>query len=718
MGRKTVIHWQLAYSLAIILSGTALAAETNRCPPPFFYQPLPPATLLEQSQVVLDADKVQTENRQVFSFEGNAKLRHKEHQLNADTLIFDRMENQVQAEGNVIYRGQDFQIEGSSSRLNLKDEFVDIKDARYYLSQQGGRGYTRNIHLDPKSTELESASYTTCAGDTPAWRLQASKINIRQQENFGEAYNVQLKLAQIPVLYLPYINFPLGQRKSGLLTPTFSNTSKSGLGVSAPVYWNIAPNYDATITPRVWENRGFMLENEGRYLFKDHAGQIHLHALPQDDVYGDKRYLYALIQRSRFGERHELELNMKHVSDQDYFRDLGSSLDADSQIYLDRHVTWRSHGKQWRFLGGVQDFQMLAPDIQEPYRRLPYLNLRYRDSFGPMMLEMRSAYHHFQRSTHDDTQRLIVEPELGISIANASGYLHPRLQLRESLYHIENTRSSTISRQFGSARVDGKLFFDRESNNRIDTVAPRLTYIYAPYIDQNDIRPLDTQAVDLRMGQLFEEQRFTGGDRWGDKHELIVATQLYATDLNSGLQSFRANVAEVFVLDDERVVLDDETGRRRGEHITAIELGSQITESLATSAQWFYQNQDQQTAKGAFRVNYATAEQSSQLSYLFREGWLEQIAASAYFRVRSGWNVAGRWSYSLRRQLTQEVMAGVEYDNCCWSLRLSAQQYRSGTNGEINHSIGLQLELKGLTKFGSELKQEFERNESTNGLVY
>jgi LPS-assembly protein len=443
--------WRLALSIGLlILPGTGSAAEAGDtwrfCPPagePVLAQPAD----ANDDTVRISADSVSAHG-EVYTLTGNAIVSRGRREISGDTLIYNRAESSVEAIGNVNFLSPDLIASGDRGKVYDETESGRLEKIEYTLPGEHGRGAAEVIVLDDRQHQrLEQASYTTCPPGNRDWLLYADEVTLDQTDGTGVAEHARFSLRGIPVLYTPWITFPIDdRRKTGLLIPRFGHSQESGYEASVPFYWNIAPNYDATITPRVMTRRGLMLGGEFRYLTGFGEGSLSGEYLPSDNEYDDgNRSLVSIQHRGSPAERLYTRIDASRVSDKDYFTDLGDDLVSSSKTHLRREAEATYHGHGWSADARVLEFQTVDPSISSedrPYKQLPRLrfNAAPRHKWMGMRFSLDSELSEFDRDSSITGTRVDVQPRVTLPLRSRAWYLEPSASLRTTLYRLDNTR--------------------------------------------------------------------------------------------------------------------------------------------------------------------------------------------------------------------------------------------------------------------------------------
>ena len=669
-----------------------------------------------------NADRLSSQQGAVSTFAGNVVITQSTRRLESERADYDKRTDVLDVTGKVRYYTPNLFLQGERGRFNLGQDSGWLSEGEFRVPEAHAYGEARKITVtDPQHTDLDQATYTTCNPDHIDWQLTASRMELDEETNTGEAYNTTVSFKGVPFFYTPYINFPLKGRKSGFLAPSYGTSTTNGTDVSVPYYWNIAPNRDATTTPRQIENRGTMLLSEFRYLNPASAGRINYDYLPDDTLYGDDRYYLDLTHRAQPADRWRLSVDYKEVSDVMYFNDLDRSINNTSTTHLDRTAEADYLGDYWTFRGRVQDYQTLSG--APPYKRLPQLVLDGRDQTvqGEPSYDFHGELVRFQHEEDDKVQgdRVDMEPSISLPLESMAWFLTPRLAWRYTSYQLQDTgpdQEETLQRSLPIASVDAGIYLERElslaGRSLQQTLEPRLYYLYVPYENQDDLPRFDTGLYGFSFSQLFRENRFNGADRVGDANQVTAALTTRFIDTDSGQEYLRASVGEIFYLQDRRVTLNGGTPETTSQSSVAAELAASPVEGFdfRGTVQWDpYENITEQSN---YRLQYKKDERRI-FAAAYRTRYPDQREADValFWPLSRHWHFIGRWYYDLEEETALEDVVGLEYDSCCWSLRLVSRTrpvaLEDGTF-EDDHSYMFTFTLKGLATLGRRLEDELQ----------
>lgn len=675
----------------------------------------------QATPIFVSAERIQGHQNAEIEAEGGVELRKQGQSVQADYLRYDSREDEVFARGNVVIEQRGDVMRGTELRLKLEERQGYMTAPVYQLGEQHARGDAAKVLFQGKDlTELQQARYTTCPVGTDDWFLRASQLELDRSTEVGTAHHTSVVFKDVPLLYMPWMTFPLtDKRKSGFLAPNFGSTGNSGMEISLPYYWNIAPNRDATLTPRLLSKRGLQLNTEFRYLEPSFAGQADVEWLPSDSVANRDRYALVLKQQHDFGQGWGGALNLNKVSDDNYYRDLSTHIAATSQTNLPREGVLTYTTNTWAFAGRVQRFQTLQDPLAplvEPYERVPQLQLNgaWLDMRG-LDATLGSEFVYFHHPQLTSGKRLVFYPNLSLPLIRGYGYLTPKIGWHYTQYALDENPAALpdSTRSLPILSVDSGLTFERlaeyRGQNFVQTLEPRLYYVYIPYRDQSRLPNFDSAEADFNLAQIFSENQFSGSDRINDANQVTLALTSRLLEPESGRERLRATVGQRYYLRDQRVTLSS-PARSAGSSDLLAAVGGQIAPSWSLDGTVQYNASQSQTERLGIGARYQPETgKVLNLSHRFIRGNLEQIDVSGQWPLVSRWSGVGRWNYSLRDRQILEGLAGLEYNGGCWATRLVMHRLTTATT-QVSNSIFVQLELYGVSRIGSNPLDVLQRN--------
>ena len=644
-------------------------------------------------------------------FSDNVKLVYGDQNLETDELIYDPKTGDVMVPGWLNYTDALVRLKADSARYNTESSTGQFENARYYIAGAAGAGNAGLVLMtDETHARVKRFDFTTCDVEDPDWQLKAGDVDLDFERGVGTARNARLEFKGVPILYSPWLSFPLNdERKSGFLYPQFGSSSDNGIDLAVPWYWNIAPNQDATFTPRLIGDRGFMLGSEYRFLTRSQGGTFNFDYLPDDDAENRDRWLGRIRHQARLARNWTSRLDFNRTSDEDYFLDLGNDLDSSSIPFLRSSLTISGRATFWDMKTTFDTFQVLDRDVREdrePYNRLPRVEF---DGDWPLpaglAFRLNSEAVYFERSEGVTGLRADVLPELALRIVRPGWFLEPAVGLRGTAYSLEDAESGedNPARIQPILSVDGGLVFERRTaSGRLQTLEPRAFYLYVPGREQQDLPLFDTRELTFSFAQLFQTNRFSGPDRQTDANQVTLALTSRLLDDDDGRSIVDASVGQILFLDNPSVGLRSSTPEdNRSVSASVGEINWRPTDRFLVSAGLQWDPEDNETDVAAFGLRWQGQDaRQVQLGYRFRRDSVDQVDVRARYPVTGNLNLISRVNYSFKDSTPLELLGGIEYESCCWAIRASIRRYIRDRESDKRTAFFIELHLKGLGSLG------------------
>ena len=710
----------------------------QRCPGQPFTQPIPKDV---GASADVQADDIRRLSDQAMAFVGNVLLSHSSRRLTADAATLTA-EEVFKADGNVRYEDKQIKVTADSINIDLAKGEGEIKALQFQLQQGNIRGEADTLTLkESGDLSMTEAGFSSCPPEEESWKLTASRIDVDESEGWGDAEDVTLRIGDIPVLYFPTMSFPIDdRRKTGFLYPKIGRSERLGLEIEAPWYWNIAPDMDATITPRYLSDRGLMLMGEYRALTEHTENRVYAEWLGNDDegLPGEEdRFLYQVESDYTPDDFWRGELSVSSVSDDDYFYDFGGSFESGNRNLVRRMGSMRYDDEHIAFRGLFTNDKLLNTP-EDPYSRLPELSL---DLFFPDELYSLSSKISVEATAfrHDnlaDAERISVVPEVSYPMSWAAGYLTPTLKYHHTEYRQDDPLGILNEQETRSMPIfslDGALFFERDldiaEKSMTQTLEPRLFYVNIPERKQNAIGLYDTSVLTGGLDSLFRENRYTGIDRIGDTNQLTLAVTTRFFDNASGEQQLALTMGRAYYFEDRAVNLAvyphsqipvDLGVDTRDNSALITQLEWDVFEDWSFRGELEYDSQESKTEKGALGFYYKADDWVFNVRHRVHRfetaEAIEQAEFSMQLPITEQLYFVSRWQKDINNDRTIDQFAGLEYESCCWAMRLVARKYlnvRLDRQGipvpgadDFNSGIYLEFILKGLTNIGKSLNLE------------
>ncbi|WP_432468923.1 LPS assembly protein LptD [Agarivorans sp. Z349TD_8] len=678
---------------------------------------------------VIAADSLHAKQGDKASFTGNVEFSQGPRVLKADNTVLDEQAQTLKADGKIEFQDNLVSVKSDSFDANLKNHQAKLNSAEYQLFEQQGHGEAHNLIInDEQNLSLENASYTACPPGDVSWEIHAEKIDIDTENQWATTKNATVRLMNVPVLYLPYFSYPIGgQRHSGFLFPSISTSTTNGMDISTPYYWNIAPNFDATITPRVMSRRGLQLQSEFRYLLGQQTGIVNAEYIANDREFDDSRYLLHWDHQGQWRRNWRFNTDYTQISDDNYFNDLGDILGKNNENQLLQTGDVGYHTQNWYGKLRVQDFQVLG-DTEQPHTLLPQLSFS-----GDWDLDWQTLQFGFDSElsnfSHSDAsmytaKRLHLEPHLRLPYVVPEGFFQADLALMHTYYQQDkgsnpdnNYLGEDIRRTLPKLSVKAGLNFDRKTSwygaNYTQTLEPVVKYLYIPYRDQSDIGLYDTANLQQDYYGLFRDQRYSGLDRIADANQLTLGVHSRFLSAENK-ETLRFSLGQIIYLDPSRTtLLPDSKSSTNSSSALAFEIDANIQQD------WYGHTGLQiNTLEG--KLNKANAaiewrpevQKLVQLNYRYSQADetmlsdINQLGSKIAWPLRDNVSAVASYYRDMKLDRSVESYLGLQFNSCCWGIRLTYQRslqsnYVDNTSGidrvgVFDSSFRLDFEIKGL----------------------
>jgi LPS-assembly protein len=658
-------------------------------------------------------------------FSGKVTVIQGNQELYADQVRYQQDSGEFHATGDALLKRPDLRIAAGEIHYNLQTRKGDASQVEYRLPGILARGTAEKAELvDAANSNYAQITYTSCRPGNQDWQLSADRLVLDTAEGLGTVSDAKLSFGGVPVMYLPTLTFPIdNRRRSGLLIPSLGYGDKTGLDLSIPYYFNLAPNYDLTLTPRVMSERGVMLGGEYRFLTSTTEGQLDAQYLPHDrkGPAGDSRRGSLSLQAlSRYNENLSSALRINYVSDDNFLSDFGSNLELTSTSHLERAAELRYDTDKMDVLVRAQQFQTIDSTLSKanrPYTRLPQIAFSYRDDTlaggsTPLAYGVAAELVDFRKSGgFVEGRRVDLQPSISTPVRDSWYHLVPKASLRYTSYRLDNQTpglSSSPDRLTPILSLDGGLYYDRATSwfghGATQTLEPRMYYLYVPYKNQTAIPVFDTGEYDFSFDNLFRENRFTGADRQGDANQLTLALTSRINDDASGRELLRASVGSILYLRDRKVQLPGVAANTDDTSALVGELGGDLGGGWRARTGLMWDPNENTVDRALAQASYAGPEgEVFNAAYRLRDGVSTHTDLGLIWPLGAQTRAIARWNYSLSENRNLDALAGIEYGRCCWKLRALLRQQVTGTNNSQNLSFLVQLELRGLGKLGDNI---------------
>lgn len=680
--------------------------------------------------------------------QGNVVIDQEGRMIRADHVILDSTQTHANAQGRVQLAQAGLLTQSDQINYNLKTQTGDLNNSFYIAEQQHAHGHANQIRRQNENLVVfTDASYTACPpGQKPAWKIQAKQIELNQESGRGVTRGTKLYVKDVPVLAVPYFNFPIDDRRTtGMLSPNFGYSNDGGAQLAVPVYLNLAPNYDLTLTPSFMSKRGVKLDAEYRYMTENFgSGQIWGGYIPNDKEYDkENRSDLHLIHNWFINNQWSTHLEYNYASDKDYFSDFNNNPNTRTDLNLRRawELNYRNGIPGLSAQLKVEDFQTLDKEIEDkdkPYARLPQFLLNYvTGNPQGLQYEFNNDTAYFKKSINDGSAlessgtRIYNQFAVRYNYITPSWfYVIPEASIRSintfydrdskegrGLSTSDDLEKSVVVPQFTLATG---LTFEKDGKY-LQSISPRAFYAYSPYKKQDDYPNFDSTTASISYDQLFNPYRFYGHDRLEDNNFLSLGLTYSLLDME-GLERIRASVGQSYYFNDRRVSLNEELDRFDTQSRTGpiVSLSSQLNQNVTISANSAWMSNGD-NAQRDFQAYY-TGDKGNlyNVGYFYRkdikdrQDAYDQVVASFIQPVKDNWRIMGHAQYDLDNNLIREYLLGVNYESCCWAVSVYGRSYYNDLDDpnlpdvHRKRAVMAEFTLKGLGALNNKLASLLE----------
>ncbi|MFT0174839.1 LPS-assembly protein LptD [Paraburkholderia mimosarum] len=674
-----------------------------------------------------------------LSLHGKAELRRYASSVKGDYIQYFEDTDTADSYGHVSLTESGSTFFGPYAHMLVEAEQGYISTPRYRFVMNGGWGSAARADLiDNERAVIHSGTYSTCqCSGQPAWYLRASQFEMDSGTDTGVAHNSVLFFQGLPIFASPWLSFPLSDdRRSGLLPPTFSFGSTGGFDLATPIYFNLAPNYDLTLSPRTISRRGEMMSTDYRYLGSDYSGEFSALLLPHDALTKTDRYSLSLKHDWNIGSGFSAYVNYNRVSDSSVTTDLNSEnqLLLGSTTLYDQEAGLRYANGPWSVLLREQHWQAYSND--SVYNREPQLNVQYaRYNVGGFDFGAEADASRFTMSSSDVAQgtRFVFNPYLSLPIVRPSWYITPKVQWHFAAYDLSSLGSDAAAEQPHNFQVnvptvslDSGMTFERAitlfGHAYIQTLEPRLYYVYTPYNNQSFAPLFDTAESDFGLAEIFTANSFVGNDRVADANRLTAAITTRFIDAATGSEAGRFVLAQQYNFTTPRVTLDADESTTDVSR-TGVIAGASLNIGSAFKAEQAIEYNEASAYLSHASTGFSWAPAPGEvvnMAYRYtRAGASEDNEPLSQFIVSGQWPLTRRLSsvarvnYDMHLHRLIAGLVGFQYDADCWSLGVAFEKYTNETSSTVPSSgsrVLMQLQLKGLSKIDNGLLNQFREN--------
>ena len=706
--------------------------------------------------VYIEADQAEITQPRSGIYKGNVDVKQgNRHLQSAEVEVQqqgsgDNVQRYAFARGGFDYRDNQINLLGDDAKIHLNTKDTDVRNAHYQLVDRQGRGSAESVELRDDYRVMKNATFTSCLQDDHSWSIYADEMRQHVKEEYAEMWHARFKVQGVPVFYTPYLQLPIGdRRRSGLLIPTLGHGSRDGYFYAQPVYWNIAPNLDATLAPKYMSRRGWQLNSEFRYLTTLGEGQIAGEYLGDDrlkdyDSENRKRHLFYWKHNAAFARDWRLDLNYTKVSDKRYFNDFDSAYGSSTDGYADQTGRIAYYQPNYNIAMFVKQFQIFDEVVIGPYRALPQIDFNYYQNglFGNRVDF--KLFSQAVRFDNDSAQmptawRFHGEPSVNTTLSNRYGSMNLEAKLYATQYQQKKGRSdkaedveSSVNRILPQLKIDLQSVLASNQtfiSGYTQTLEPRAQYLFRPYKDQSNIGSklnsqylgfgYDSSLLQQDYFSLFNSRRYSGLDRIASANQVTLGGTSRFFDENKE-ERFNIAVGQTYYLEPSRIDENRDNRTEGSSSSWAIEANWKINDLMRWRGGYQYDPQLGQVSLANTGIEYnPTKNNVVQLSYRYASKEyinqnltaeanrynqdIKQLGVQVGWELSDHWAIAGRYYQDLALKKPVEQYLGVQYNTCCWSVGVGARRYVTSRQNQKNddifydHGVGVTFELRGFS---------------------
>ncbi|MCT4705250.1 LPS assembly protein LptD [Enterobacteriaceae bacterium H11S18] len=711
--------------------------------------------------VTINADHAKGDYPDNAVFTGNVDIQQGNSRLQSDEVQLHQKQvdgqpdpvRTVDALGNVHYDDNQVILKGPKAWSNLNTKDTNVWKGDYQMVDRQGRG-TADLMKQRENnryTILDNGTFTSCLPGSNTWSVVGTTVIQDREEEVAEIWNARFKIGPVPVFYSPYLQLPIGdKRRSGFLLPDGKYSSNNGLEFTLPYYWNIAPNFDATITPHYMEKRGTMWQNEFRYLTKAGAGLMEFDYLTSDDEYKNesgvnpdddsRRWLFYWQHSGVLDQVWRFNIDYTKVSDDKYFNDFDSEYGSSTDGYATQKFSVGYAVENFDATLSTKQFQVFeSQQGRNSYSAQPQLDVNfYQNDVGPFDTRVYGQAVKFTNVNDNmpEATRLHIEPTISLPLSNGWASLNTEAKLLATHYQQDNLDKykkyvnsnseleSSVNRTMPQFKVDGKLIFDREMDSALgwsQTLEPRVQYLYVPYRDQSNINNYDSSLLQSDYSGLFRDRTYGGLDRIASANQVTTGVTSRIYD-DASIERFNVSLGQIYYFTQSRTGDDNinwEKDKDTGSVIWAGDTYWRMTDrwGLRGGLQYDARLASVSTGNGVIeyrrdndrlvQLNYRYASPafiqatlpSFSTAEQYKEG-ISQVGMTASWPVVDRWSVVGAYYYDTKAQQTADSMLAVQYNSCCYAIRVGYERKINGwedAESKYDNVFGFNIELRGLS---------------------
>ncbi|MFY0680093.1 MAG: LPS-assembly protein LptD [Thalassovita sp.] len=693
-------------SLAVVVpQGPALAQSAPQVQP------------AQSKDAVLIADNLQLDGRDRLVAEGHVEAYFDTMRLKAKRIVFDRKENRLYLEGPlVLTQGSETIILADAGELDPRFENGLLLGARLILNQQVQLAANQLGRVDGRYTQLYKVAATSCrvceTGRPPLWQIRAQKTTHDSEEKQLYFENAQLRVMDVPILWLPRLRLPDPSldRATGFLIPSLKQNSQLGVGVRIPYFIRMGDHRDLTFTPYLSANTRTL---ELRYRQAFHNGRITFEGAMSDDNLQPGSARGYLFGSGDFDLKNDYKLSfdIEAVTDRSYLVDY----DFSSKDRLKSEAVLSKVTRDSYTAGSLISYQTLRDG--EVNATLPTIiaDVDYERRYHPDLIggEVQlafGAHSHHRYSDLDIVGRDVtrINAELGWTrdfVLPAGLLASYNAKVAFDGYNIHQDSSSTSQATVVTPQTNITLRWPLTK-----TTKSGATHILEPVASlgwvggSNANVPNDESTqVEFDEGNLLDLSHFAEEDR--RERGQIAAAGLFWSRLGPKGGQHTLAFGQVF-REIPNADFSTSSGLSGSTSDVLVAGQFQSPNGLSLSARTLLQDGKFEVSKAEARARWTLDKGALGASYVWlgadaaegRSATISEWRLDGQYRMSRHWTGTMDWRYDVVGDTIAEAGLGVIYRNECVQMRLSlSRRFTSSTIVEPSTSLAFFVNLTGFS---------------------
>ena len=714
-----------------------------------------------QLPVYIEADSAEINQPTEAIYTGNVTIKQGNRFIATEQARVEQKDSARKAylTGEFSYYDNLINATGRDAQVNLENQHANMSNAHYQFVGRQGRGNAQEVAVNDDVRVMKNASFTSCLPDDNAWQIDANEMVQYVKDEYAEMWHARFKVLGVPIFYSPYLQFPIGdKRRSGLLIPSAGHSSRDGYTYSQPIYWNIAPNIDVTLTPTYYSQRGWQFSPELRYLTTLGQGKFASEYLSKDrlSTWSDKnrsRYLLFWQHQMSFLTDWRFSVDYTKVSDSRYFSEFDSIYGNSTDGYATQNFKLGYYQPNYNISIAGKKFQTFDDSGTKPYRVFPQIDFNYYRNnivpYGDFALFSQLAHFANDSKTMPTAWRFHVQPALNFPFSNRYGSLNIETKLYATHYWQKKGSESSEEIKRQVTRVLPQLKIDLKTTLETDKVwfkgftqvlEPRVQYLYRPYKNQADIGSesalglgYDSALLQQDYFSLFNDRRYSGLDRIASANQITVGgTTRFFSD-KTGNEVFNFSAGQIYYMSPSKVDNSSKNSTANRSSSWSLESNWKFHKDWNWHGSYQYDTRLNETSLANVSLQYKPSQdQVVQLNYRYAsQNYIDQNLSSNRYgqdikQVGGvvGWKLTDNISMMVSHyqdtalKKPVESQLGITYNSCCWSATLySARRLTSTPTGKSDtiydfyyeNRFGINFELRFGTSYSSGVNRLLSR---------